>query len=91
MSSDNDELYTDEKFVAVNALENIELVIQTPAVVLVEYLHPHKGVESCCLQLKTLSVPCVTEDFSSSEMQDEGNGKLEYGLTNDHFPHSQGN
>ena len=41
----NNELNTYKEVIAGHALEDIEFVVQTSAVVLIKYLHPHERIE----------------------------------------------
>ena len=45
LSSNNDELDAKKKKISVHAFEDVHLVIDAPVVVLIEDLHPHKGIE----------------------------------------------
>lgn len=51
LCGNDDELYADEEPIAEDTFEDIEIVIQTPVVVLVEDLHPDKDVENECRKL----------------------------------------
>jgi hypothetical protein len=56
LACNNDELYDNEKVIPVQALEYVQLVVEPPVVVLIEYLHPNKSIENQCLQLILLAL-----------------------------------
>ena len=87
LSSSNNELNTEEPVIFVHALEDIETVVKTPGIPLVEDLHPDKCVEDCALKSIFLSWCLVAKDARASEVEDESDCKLINGLTNDHLPH----
>ena len=85
------ELNADEKEIAVNALEDVQFVIESPVVVLVKDLHPNKCVEDQGLQLVLLALRLVREQNRSGKIQNEGDYKLKNALSDDHLPHRQRN
>merc|ERR1712093_927916 len=89
LSADHDTVDADEEVVAVNTSEDVELVVQTTVVELVKDLHPDEGVEDHGGELEVLFF-VVAEDLRAGEVEDEGNGQLEDGLTDDHLPHVHG-
>ncbi|KZL80213.1 hypothetical protein CI238_06569 [Colletotrichum incanum] len=92
LGADHDAVDNDEEVVAVNALKDVELVIETTVVEFVEDLHPDKSVEDHGVELKLLVLVegVVAEDGVTSEVQDERGGQLEDGLPDDHLPHVDG-
>jgi hypothetical protein len=92
LETNHEDVNEDEELVAVNALENVELVVQTSVVKLVEDLYPDEGVENDGIELERLflNVLVVSKDGRSGEVQNEGDDKLEDGLPDDHLPHVGG-
>lgn len=45
LSPNNDELDANEEVIPLYAFEDVHLVVDASVVVLVEYLHPHEGIE----------------------------------------------
>ena len=77
----------------MDAGEDIEFVIETTVVELVEDLHPHEGVEYHGRELLFLfwvADVVVPKDLLAGEVEDECDGELEDCLANDHFPHVHG-
>lgn len=74
----------------MNTLENIEIVVETPVVVLIEDLHPHESIEDEGRQLILFADGLVREDNFPSEIEYERHGELEDGLANNHLPHCYG-
>ena len=69
----------------MDADEDVELVVQTAVVVLVEYLQPDEDVEDDGPHFGL----GVGEEFRSRKVQDEGCGHLEESLADDHLPHGE--
>lgn len=57
--------------------------------VLIKYLHPHKGVENQSRQLVVLAFAIVRQDRDTTKEEDESNGELIDCLADDHLPHCQ--
>lgn len=85
----HDEVDNDEEDVAVDALQDVELVVQAAVVELVEDLHPDEGVEHHSVELQHLIrvLGVVAQNLGSGEVQDERHRQLENGLPDDHLPH----
>jgi hypothetical protein len=66
--------------------EYIQLIIETPVVVLVENLQPDEHVEDEGAHFFL----GVREELGPSEVEDEGRDNLIYCLSDDHFPHCEG-
>ncbi|CRK40199.1 hypothetical protein BN1708_008135 [Verticillium longisporum] len=92
LCADHDTVDADEEGVALNAFENVELVVKTTVVELVEDLHPDKRVEDHSVKLKLLLrvAGVVSEDAGASKVQDQCRRELEDGLADDHLPHVEG-
>lgn len=73
----------------MHGLEDVEVIVQTAVVVLVEYLHPDERVEDNGGEhLLRLFLPEVSaDDFVSGKVEHEGYGELVDGLAQDHLPH----
>lgn len=86
---DHDDVDDDEEGVAVNAFEDVAVVVETATVEFVEDLHPDEGVEDDCVELclDDRVGGVVAEDGSTGEVEDKGDDELVDGLTDDHFPH----
>ena len=57
--------------------------------VLVEYLHPHKGVENQSRQLIMFTYAIIRKNRDTTKVQDESNRELVERLANYHLPHRQ--
>lgn len=57
--------------------------------VLIEYLHPHKGVENQSRQLVLLAFTIVRQDRGTTKEEDESDGELINCLADNHLPHCQ--
>lgn len=68
LPSNDDELDTDKEFIALDALEDIKVVIQSPIVVLIEDLHPYECVEYCRLQPVAVIIRSVTKYLFTGEV-----------------------
>ncbi|CRK22699.1 hypothetical protein BN1723_012736 [Verticillium longisporum] len=92
LCADHDTVDADEEGVALNAFEDIELIVKTTVVELVEDLHPDKRVEDHSVKLKLLLrvAGVVSEDAGASKVQDQCRRELEDGLADDHLPHVEG-
>lgn len=93
LSTNHNAVDTNEEEVALQTLEDIEFVVQTTVVELVEDLHPDKGVEDHGVKLEFLDWVggVISKDLFTGEVQDEYYHELEDGLADDHFPHVHGN
>ncbi len=89
LCTNHDAVDANEEVVVLQTSENVELVIQTTIVELVEDLHPNESVENHGVELKLLCrvAQVVLEDSTSSEVEDESDNQLEDSLTDDHLPH----
>ena len=59
LPSDNDKLNADEKVIPKHTFEDVQLIVKTPIVVLIEDLHPNKGVKNHSLELVLFSLRLV--------------------------------
>lgn len=93
---DDDDLETnheegdeDKELVALDALEDVELIVEAAVVEHVEYLHPDKGVEDDGVEFSLLPLDggVVAEDLVAGKVEDKGDGELIDGLADDHLPH----
>ena len=57
LSANYNELNADKEEVALYAFEYIEPIVEASTVPLVEYLHPDKGIEDCCLHVAVVITP----------------------------------
>lgn len=73
----------------MDADEDVELVVETTAVELVEDLHPDEHVEDYGIELELLRGDggVVAEDGVASEVENQDDDDLEDGLADDHLPH----
>ena len=69
LSSNNDELNPNEEPVPLYAFEYIEFIVKPPIIVLIENLHPDKGVENDGLQLVKLALTLVREKRASTKIK----------------------
>lgn len=90
LATDHDQIDNDVKPVASNAFKNVEVVIKTATVELVEDLEPDKRVEHEGLHVLLLIEVghIVAHQRGTGKMQDERNGELADGLTDDHLTHA---
>ena len=84
LTTHHDAVDNDEEEIAVQASEDVEAVIQSSVVELVEDLHPDEGVEH---NGSPLVFGVVEEVATFGEVEDEGDGELENCLADDHLPH----
>lgn len=87
LSTNNDELNADEPVIFDHAFENVEAIIETSSVPLIEDLHPHEGVENCTLKTVFLGRSLIAENAGSCKVENKSNGQLVYRLPNNHLPH----
>lgn len=90
LTPDHDAVDTEEPVVPEHAFEDVQLVVKSPVVKLIENLHPNEGVEndSVELQLTFVGAETAPEKLVASEVEHKGDGKLVNGLSNNHLPHS---
>ena len=72
----------------MNATEDVEFIVQSPAINFVEHLQPHKGVENN--RLHFFFAPAF-KYFGPSKVENESDDELQDRLTKDHFPHIKRN
>lgn len=82
LTADDDKLNPQKPSVAEHAIEDVKSVVETTRIPLVENLHPNKGVEHHRLVLSSV--------VQMGEVQGKSHGKLIDTLSDDHFPHCQG-
>lgn len=72
LQSNHEDVDDDEELIAVDTFEDVELVVETTVVELVEDLHPYEGVEDDGVELKhlVLGSAVVAEDFGADEVED---------------------
>lgn len=89
LGADHDTVDTDEEEIALKTFEDVEFVVETTVVELVEDLHPDESVEDHGIELELLSRvgDIVAEDLLACKVENEGHDQLEDGLADDHFPH----
>lgn len=87
LTPNDDELNPNEKPITLYTLEYVEFVIESSVVVLVEYLHPNKGIEYQSLQLRLFTVALIGKERPATEIQDKRDNELENRLPDDHLPH----
>lgn len=58
----------------MNALEDVELVVKTTVIKLVEDLHPYKGIEDDGVEFETflIRLRVVSEDVAARKVEGEG-------------------
>lgn len=71
LTCNNNKLNADEKPVSVHPLQDVEVVVESSVVVLIENLHPNKSIEHQSLQLCLLAFALIGEERSATEIQDE--------------------
>ncbi len=87
LTPDHDTVDPDEEPVPVQTSQDIEFVVQPAVVELVEDLHPDEGVEDD----RAADILWIVEEFlPRAEVQDQGYGELEDGLSDYHLPHRGG-
>src|SRR5690349_19839032 len=91
LSSGDYELNTNEPVIFNHALEDVETIVKSTSIPLVENLHPDECVEDCALEPILLSCCLIAEDTGASKVEDKSDCKLINGLTNDHLPHCECN
>lgn len=81
-----------EPSISQDPLEDIELVVQSTAVQLVENLHPDEGVEDDCVEFDLLPVDLgiILEDPVACKIQRETEGELVDRLPQHQLPHGHG-
>lgn len=87
LTSHDNKLDSDEPVVFEHALENIEPVVETSCVPLVENLHPDERVENGALKSLSLVGRLVTKNTRACEIENERDRELINGLSDDHLPH----
>jgi hypothetical protein len=105
LATDHDAIDDYEEDVAVDALKDVELVVETTVAILVlarvyhvleeeedllelvKNLHPDKGVENECFELRDLFFGGIIENVSAGKVENEGSDELEDSLPDNHFPH----
>lgn len=78
LPTNDDELNADEPVVFEHAFENVETIIKTSGVPLIEDLHPYKGVEDCALKSVLLSSSLVAKDTGSCKVKNKCDCQLIY-------------
>jgi len=73
---------------SLNARKHIDLVVESAAIDFVADLEPDESVEHHCFQCDV--VP-TGEYSSSAESKKENDCELDNGLSENHFPHIEGN
>ena len=75
LQANHDAVDDDEEPIALNASEDVELIVQAAAVELVEDLHPNKHVEDDGIELKlfALDIRAVAKNCVALEVQNEHN------------------
>jgi hypothetical protein len=89
LQANHDAVDSDEEPIALNASEDVELIVKAAAVELVEDLHPDEHVEYDGIELKffALNIGVVAKNRIALKVQNKHNNKLENGLSDDHLPH----
>ena len=95
MATDHNGIDAQEEIVLEHALKDIELVVKTTVVKLVEDLHPNEGVEDDCVHLTSkkparVILEIIPKYFGSSKIEYKRHNELVDGLSNYHLPHSSG-
>lgn len=84
--------YTDdanERYVAMDIFEDIQVIVETTAVQCIENLHPEERIEYDGVQLSFQSEirRIMSENERSVEVEYQRDSKLINGLANNHLPH----
>lgn len=85
LAANHDKVDHNEEVVALDTLENVELIVEPSVIEFVEDLHPDERVENHATDCNVVS--WSVEDLGASIVQNEGGDKLEDGLADDHLPH----
>lgn len=69
LTTDHDAIDTKKPVVLEHSFEDVEFVVKSPVVELVEYLHPHKGVEDYSVEFELFVgiTEIVSKDLATSE------------------------
>ena len=86
LPSHNDELDPDEEIIPLDPFEYVKPIIKPSVVILIEDLHPYKGVEYQSLHF----IPLITCDLCARKIEDQCDNELVYRLADDHLPHGCG-
>ena len=107
LATDDDKLDANEPPILEDALKDIEAVVEASCagkcqhepdrnyaidlLILIEDLHPDKGIEYQGLQLILLAFSLVGQHTFAGKIEDESHDQLVNRLPNNHFPHCERN
>lgn len=91
LAADHEAVDSQKPIVLEHAFEDVEVVVQSAVVELVENLHPDKRIEDDGVELEALlflrAVKDIPKDMGSGEIEGERHSQLIDGLADNHFPH----
>src|SRR5204863_4744590 len=92
LTCDHESVNGEKPIVLQHSLEDVESVVESSVVELVENLHPNKCIEDNCIQLELNLLICdiVAKNAGTSKVQCKRDCELVDGLPNNHLPHRRG-
>lgn len=91
LAADHEAVDSQKPIVLEHAFEDVEVVVQSAVVELVENLHPDKRIEDDGVELEVFlslrAVKDISKDLVSGEIEGERHSQLIDRLADNHFPH----